>query len=335
MESIAITVPRKKAEQIRKKLAEKGALRTDLQIDSDSKNVYFPVSQHLDLGYEITTRSFKEQKQIVSDYREMLDIPEDLRFFLPSSFDVIGHVAIIKIPDELEEYSKDIAKAILKVSKPIKTVCLDEGVKGETRTRDLKILAGDKDTMTVYKEHGLTFKVDPRTMFFSPRLATERKIVADQVAEGESIFDMFAGVGPFSILIAKTRSPKVVYAADINENAFQLLNENIRTNKVEEIVKPLLGDARDVAPDVPKVSRIIMNLPHSAFEFLDLAAGRLMENGVLHFYDILESSQLESRTEEIDKRLGVFHRNIDEIRTRIVKSYSPSMRYYAMDMVIE
>jgi len=329
-----MVVPKKKAEQIRKKLQEKGALRTDLQIESDAKKVYFPVSQNLDLGFEIVTRHFKEQKPIISDYRDIVDVPAELRQLLPSSFDIIGHVAIVKLPDELLPHAKDIAKAIAKVNKPILTVCLDEGVRGETRTRELKILTGSKDTLTTYKEHGLTFKVDPRTMFFSPRLATERKSVADQVVEGEKVFDMFAGVGPFSILIAKTRSPEMVYACDINENAFQLLTENIKTNKVESKVTALLGNVREVIGQVPNVNRIIMNLPHSAFDFMDIAASRLIENGMIHYYEIIEEDKLEGRIEEIRKRFSLLGRSVKDLKMRTVKSYSPTMRYYALDMVI-
>lgn len=334
MDSLAIVVPRKKAEQIKRKLTEKSALRTDLQIESDAKNVYFPVSQHLELGFEIVTRPFKEQKQVVSDYREVLDIPEDLRPLLPSSFDVIGHVAIVKLPDELLPHAKAIGKAIAQVNKPVKTVCLDEGVKGETRTRGLKILFGSKDTLTTYKEHALSYRVDPRTMFFSPRLATERKIIADQVTMGERVFDMFAGVGPFSILIAKTRSPEKVFACDINQQAFDLLTENIHANKVEGIVFPFLGDAREVAPKIPPVNRIIMNLPHSASEFIDVAAEKIAEEGVVHYYEILEQGALEGRLEELKKRLSELGKPVKEISVRVVKSYSPTMRYFAVDISI-
>jgi len=334
MDSLALVVPKKKAEQVKSKLVEKSALRADLQIESDSKNVYLPVSQHLELGFPLVTRDFKEQKQIVSDYRELVELPEELRPLLPSSFDVIGHVAIVKLPDELMQHSKAIAKAIAEVNKPVKTVCLDEGVKGESRTRGLKILYGSKDTLTTYKEHGLTFKVDPRTMFFSPRLATERKIVADQVTIGERVFDMFAGVGPFSILIAKTKSPEQVFACDINQQAYDLLVENIKTNKVEGVVVPMLGDVREAVAKVPQVNRIIMNLPHSSFDFLEVAAGRIAEEGTIHYYEILEQDRLEGRIAEVRERLSSFGKPVKEVTVRTVKSYSPTMRFFAVDIEI-
>lgn len=329
-----MVVPRRKAEQIRHKLMEKDALRTDLQVESDAKNVYFPVCKHLDLGFEMTTRDFKELKQQVSDYRELVELPSELRHLLPASFDVIGHVAIVKLSDEILKYGKEIGKAIAAVNKPVRTVCLDEGVKGETRTRNLKILHGDKDTLTTYKEHGLTFKVDPRTMFFSPRLATERKLVADQVTLGERVFDMFAGVGPFSILIGKTRSPEKVYACDINDQAYALLCENIRLNKIEGIVEPHHGDARKISERLPLVNRVIMNLPHSAYEYLDVASKKLAEEGIIHYYEIVDQADIDARLVGIQEKLKELGRAATEMKTRIVKSYSPTMRYIAVDITL-
>lgn len=332
MESIAVVVPKKKAEQLRKRLMEKGALRTDLQVASDSKNVYFPISMNVDFGYELVTRSFRALKQQPTDYRELLDMPEELEMLLPSSLDIIGHVAIVRLPDELRKYRKKIGRAIAKVNKPVKTVCLDSGVRGEERTRDLEIIYGSTDTLTSYREHNLVFSVDPRTMFFSPRLATERKLVADQVRKGERVFDMFAGVGPFTILIAKTSSPEMVYACDINEVAFQLLKENIEMNKVMEVVKPFLGDVREIYDEIPPVHRIIMNLPHSAVDFLDIACERLLDGGFIHFYDILAEDELEDRMNAISCKISELGRAVENMNGRMVKSYSPTLRYYGFDI---
>lgn len=334
MDSLAIAVPKKKAEQVKRKLMEKSALRTDLLVESDAKHVYFPVSQHLEIGFEVVTRSFREQKQTVSDYRDLIELPDELRAMLPSSFDVIGHVAIIKLSDELIPHGKAIGKAISAVNKPVATVCLDEGVKGETRTRGLKILYGSKETLTTYKEHGLTYKIDPRTMFFSPRLATERKYIAEEVTIGERVLDMFAGVGPFSILIAKTKSPEEVFACDINQQAFDLLTENIQVNKVQGVVFPFLGDAREIAPRLPKVNRIIMNLPHSAFDFLDVATEKIAEEGVIHYYEIMEKDEVENRLVELKNRFSELGRPVNEMNVRVVKSYSASMAYQAVDITV-
>ena len=75
MESLCLVVPKMRAEPIRRKLMEKGILRKELQIRSDKKNVYFPISQRIDLGLPIETADFKESEEQVTDYRVLVDIP--------------------------------------------------------------------------------------------------------------------------------------------------------------------------------------------------------------------------------------------------------------------
>ena len=108
MESISLVVPKKKAEPVRRKLIEKGVLRRDLQIRSDAKNVYLPVTQRIDLGYPIEKMDFKEMELQVSDYRLLVDVPEELRPLLPSSFDTVGSIAIVKMEDEVAPYAAKI-----------------------------------------------------------------------------------------------------------------------------------------------------------------------------------------------------------------------------------
>lgn len=331
MESICLVVPKKKTEPVRRRLLEKGMLRTDLEVVSDSKSVFLPVNQRVDLGYPIETREFTEVEAQINDYRQLVDVPDSLRPFLPSSYDVLGSVAIVKMSDEVLPHAKHIGNAIMAVQKSVKTVCVDEGVKDEYRTRQVRVVAGEGSTEITHKEYGLTFKLDVVKVFFSPRLATERDAVAKQVLPGEVIIDMFAGIGPFSIMIAKTRLPKVVHAIDTNPDAIQYLKENIALNKVST-VNPILGDARVVIKDLEKADRIIMNLPHSAREFLLDALDALKPGGVIHFYEIMEDDELESRFHALADMAVSKGRVMTELSRRKVKSYSPTMGFYGFDL---
>ncbi len=331
VESIALVVPKKKAEPVRRRLLEKGLLRKGLQVRSDARNVYFPVTQRIDLGYAIETADFKELEESVSDYRQLVDVPDEAREFLPSSFDTIGTIAVVKMDERVRPYASEIGKAILATQKSLRTVCLDSGVVEEYRTRNIKVIAGDKTTETVHREYGLSFKVDLARAFFSPRLATEREIVSRQVAAGEVVIDMFAGVGPFSIMIARTRNPKAVYAIDLNPDAIELLRENIRLNKVEH-VHPILGDAKEVVAGLEKADRIIMNLPHSGREFLDAALEGLRPGGTIHYYEIIDDSALQDKVDGIADAARKHGRILKELARRKVKSYSPSMTFYGFDL---
>jgi tRNA (guanine37-N1)-methyltransferase len=331
MDSLCVVVPRKKAEPVRKRLLEKGVLRKGLQVRSDSKNVYMPVTQRVDLGYPVETMSFEELQEQVKDYRLLLDVPDAIRSKLPSSYDVLGSVALVKMDEEVRPYAEQIGRAVMTVQKAVRTVCVDEGVKEEYRTRTLRVVSGDPTTETTHKEYGLVFKMDVRSVFFSPRLATERDTVARQVKPGEVVIDMFAGIGPFSIMIAKTREPKVVYAIDANPDAIRYMEENIALNKVSA-VRPILGDAKEEVGKLEPADRVIMNLPHSAREFLAEAISVLKPGGVMHFYEIMEDSEVDSRFGMLADAAVRQGRVVKELARRKVKSYSPTMGFYAFDL---
>lgn len=331
MESLCIVVPKKKAEPVRRKLLEKGILRKDLQIRSDAKNVFFPVSQRIDLGYQIETADFKEAEDSVKDYRTLVDVPEDVRPFLPSSYDVLGTIAVVKMAEEIQPYADEVGRAILATQKSIRTVCIDSGVADQFRTRRIKVVAGEKVTETIHKEYGMTYKLDVSRVFFSPRLATEREIVSKQVNAGEVVIDMFAGIGPFALLIAKTRKPKVVYAIDLNPDAIAYLKENVAINKVTNVV-PVQGDARAEVAKLEQADRIVMNLPHQASDYLADALKALKPGGIIHYYEILEEKDLADRIERIIMISRSAGRVSNELARRRVKSYSPTMNFYAFDI---
>jgi len=331
MDSICLVVPKKKAEPVRLRLLEKGVLRRNLQIRSDAKNVFLPISQRIDLGYPIETADFKEVEEQVTDYRVLVDVPEELRPSLPSSFDTLGSIALVKMADEIAPYAQQIGKAIIATQKSIKTVCMDSGIVDEFRTRNVKVVAGDKTTETVHREYGMTFRMDVAKVFFSPRLATEREVVARNVVAGEVVIDMFAGIGPFSVLIAKTRSPKVVYAIDLNPEAIRFMKENIALNKAGAVI-PILGDAREEIAKLEKADRIIMNLPHDASGFVADALKALKPGGTIHYYEIMDDAGLQPRLDEIADIARREGRVMKELARRKVKSYSPTMTFYGLDL---
>ena len=185
--------------------------------------------------------------------RSMMDLlkdklSEDEIADLNSAYDVIGDVVIVEIPEELQIHKKEIGEALLAFTKRRTIYMKKSKVKGVTRVRDLELLAGEDNPITIHKEHGTRLKLDVKKVYFSPRLATERKRVADLVRDGEEILDMFAGVGPFPFVIAKEKSVDIT-AIDINEVAIQYLNENIKINKVKDgcTIRAICGDTNIVA----------------------------------------------------------------------------------------
>ena len=244
-----LQVKLEEAEEIRNYLYKNRLLREDYKIKAEERYVYLPVKNLTKKelsSYKIIKKEFEKKKITPRSYKEILTIPASLKNILPTSYDIIGDIILIKLSEELLEYQKDIGNALLKAHKNVNTVCLSQPVRGELRTRNIKIIAGKKRTQTIHREYGLQFFVDISKTYFSPRLANERKRVANLVKPGETVVDMFAGVAPFSIMIAKYASPKIVYAIDKNKDAVTYAKQNIKYNKVVDKVEVYNADAKNI-----------------------------------------------------------------------------------------
>ena len=331
MKCLCAIVPREEGEKVRKKLSEAGLLRLDAKITSDDNNVYIPVTGSD--GKHPVKEMEMEPVEIPKHYTELLDLPPGLMELLPTSFDIVGDIFVMKLIDEILPYSKDIAEALLQTNRNAKVVVLDRGVKSEFRTRDLELLAGEDRTTTIQKEYGLRYEMDLAKVYFSPRLATERKRIADMVKPGEKITDMFCGVGPFSIMLASTGKPGIIYAIDKNPEAIKYLIENIKMNKIKK-VSPMLGDAREVAPKLAHPDRIIMNLPHTSIEFLDIALKIINRHGMIHLYVIMEEESKELIRRSISHLAVSLGRGISFKNIREVHTYSPSQSLFCFDLLI-
>lgn len=336
MKAKCAVVPKATGEFIRKKLSDDGMLRKDLRIKSTGEFLLMPLNDGAgpldELGLKISEDDFEEQAQTVG-YQEIVEVPDELRGMLPSSYDIVGSIAVLKLKEELVPYRKSIAQSIIEANKAVKTVLLDKGVGGELRIRDVEVIAGEDTTVVTHREFGIQLEIDLAGIYFSPRLSAERKRIADQVQDGERIIDMFAGAGPFSIMIGKLANPERIDAIDLNPTAIEYLKRNIERNRIES-VRAYSGDARDVVPSLGKADRVIMNLPHSSFEFLDVALGAL-EKGVINYYEILDNSDVDERKKRIAAAAEAMGYRAEISSVREVHTYSPTQNYFCFDINVE
>ena len=246
-------------------------------------------------------------------------LPDSLHSSIPHSFDVIGDIAVIEIPPVLNAYKDIIGYSVLKIHKNIKSVhAKASAISGVYRVRDLICIAGENRTKTVCSEYGCRYHVDLAKAYFSPRLSQEHHRVAALVRAGEVVADLFAGVGPFAVSIGKLCSQVQVYAVDINPDAVELLKINVKVNRVENQVYPLLGDARELANGklCGVADRVIMNLPETAIDFVDAACQTLKPSGgVMHFYGFIRKpdtvddlkTRLTCIVEQYGRKITAFH----------------------------
>jgi tRNA (guanine37-N1)-methyltransferase len=261
---------------------------------------------------EVLTHMFQGRKKRVRTFVELLEnrLAPHLLATLPRAIDFVGDIAIIEIPQELDAHKSMIGEAILETHKNVRTVLAKaSSIGGTYRLRKFSVIAGEPKTETIHKEYNCQYYVDLAKAYFSPRLSYEHCRVASLVKENETVVDLFAGVGPFAIQIAKTHENVEVYAVDVNPDAVEFLKRNVRLNRVEGKVYPILGDAKKVVQErlAGVADRVIMNLPEKAIEFVDAACKALKpEGGIVHFYsfvsvsDSLENVKLRF-TEAVEK----------------------------------
>jgi len=241
-----------------------------------------------------------------------------------SGVDVVGDIAIVRLGDFSATEKKKVAGALLEELKNVRVVMEQKGgIEGEYRLRSLRHLAGEKRSMTVHRENGCMFRVDVAKCYFSPRLSTERLRIAEAVRPGEHVLNMFAGVGPFSIPIAKLKGAKV-FSCELNEYAARLHTENDALNKVEGLVEVVNGDAMEL-PKVTKrkFDRVLMPLPSEANRFLSTAVAMARKGGTIHYYRHVLGEDEDEATGTLRKELSALLPQKASFTMRRVREVGP------------
>jgi len=293
--------------------------------------------------FEISVHNFPERKKRHFTPLDFLadKLPSHLLGSVPRAIDFVGDIAIVEVPPQLVNHKQIIGEAILKAHKQTSTVLSkSSAVEGVYRTRDFEVIAGADKTATVYREYGCVYHVDVAKAYFSPRLSSEHNRVASQVKDGETVVDLFAGVGPFAIPIAKKHENVRVYAVDVNPDAVSLLKRNVAVNRAEKQVVPVLGDARQVVREqlFGKADRVIMNLPETALEFVDVACEALKaDGGIIHYYDFAKvSDPLEAAKVRLTEAVNRNNRKVKKILlAKPVRAVAPYTWQVVVDAEIQ
>jgi len=256
------------------------------------------------------------------------------------AFDIVGKIAIMKLPEQLLPKKHLIGQALMEVHKHVRTVLRQVGpVSGEFRTRELEVIAGEPSTKTIHREGGAVFAVDLAKVYFSPRLAHERLHIASLVKPGEVVTNLFAGVGCYSIIIARHSLAARVYSIDKNPAAFEQMRENIRINKVGDRVVPILGDAKEVVDNrlAGQADRVLMPLPELAREFFEVALKALKQDGgVIHFYDYGRQPDIFGPSLEFAHGMAAIEgRRVELLDGRTIRSYAPRCYHIALDLLVQ
>lgn len=204
-------------------------------------------------------------------------------------------------------------------------------INGLKREPEVEVLIGD-GTETIHKENHCLFKMDVAKVMWSKGNTGERKRMANIVQDGEVVVDMFAGIGYFSIPMAVHSKPAKIYSVEINPVAYSYLCENIRLNKVEDAVEPLLGDCRELAPR-GVADRVLMGYIGNTHEYLPAAMEVLKDGGVVHYHEsVPDKIKFIRPVERIKEAAG--ERDVEVLKKRIIKPYSPGVYHVVVDAKI-
>ncbi len=269
--------------------------------------------------------------------RELADrLPERLLPLLPSGMQVVGDIAILSLRPELVEHAAAIGEVILARFPFVRTVCRKLGpAVGARKAPQVEVIAGEPRTETTHREGGCLFRLDVARVIFSKGNIRERQRMARVVREGEVVFDLFAGIGYFTIHMAKTGRPAVIYASDINPVALHYLAVNVHLNKVRGLVVPVLADCRRLAEALPDLAdRVVMGFLPGTAAYLPAAFRALKpEGGVIHYHDTYHERELWHRPIQVLRAAAAEagYRLEAVLYKGVVKSYGPRIYHVVLD----
>ena len=286
-------------------------------------------------GFQVVSQDAPIYYRRAPDLAESLKgqlLPEEIKL-LPRGWYILGDVIVVKIHPLLSPHQGRIAQALLDYYPRCRTVLRDYGIEGPFREPVREIIAGTI-TETVHRENGVTYCLDASRVMFSAGNLMERMRMG-KLGRGEIVVDMFAGIGYFTLPMAVHSRPKRILAIELNPNAYHYLCLNIKKNRVEETVKPILGDCAKVTPE-GVADRVVMGMVQVTDRYLLKGIRALRSGGVLHYHQTVPSWMYPKRAvcdvEEAARALGRRSQILGCVR---VKKYSPGVVHCVVDARIE
>lgn len=329
-----VKVKKEDAEKVRYRLNRQGLVRKDRRIIERDGLVMIPVTDSFHPSdapdLELTDVDFLSRTTFRDPWKaiqENVDLPEGLRPLVPRKWERLGDVLIVRFPDELDPYEIELARAYAKELN-VKAVLREMGViTGVTRRPNLRVLFGS-DTETVHPEGNILYKLDPTQVMFASGNFDEKKRMSQLDCRGETVVDMFAGIGYFTLPIAKNAHAMKVIACELNPVAHHYLVENIALNRVQDVIEPVLGDNQDL-PGEGIADRILMGYIGTE-SFLPKALRLIRPGGIIHYHDV---AGIEDCPGKLLRAIGraCDGRRFDVLYVHEVKSYGPCKSHMVVD----
>lgn len=235
----------------------------------------------------------------------------------------IGDILILNDnPDNLDELAR---------KHNVKTIMKIDHIQGTKREPVFNVLYGS-ETETINKENKCLFKLDLAKVMWSKGNTNERLRIAKLVKDDETVVDMFAGIGYFSIPIGVYSNAREVISIEINPNSYFYLCENIKLNKCNNIT-PVLGDCLVETPKF-KADRILMGYVKTTHHYLKVAIDSLNKGGIMHYHETVPEKLIETRPiSRIKQAAG--DRDVELLKINKIKKYAPGVEHVVIDALID
>jgi len=338
---LAVVVAKPRAESVIDALEAEGVYDDGRSVQSwDEDGVAVPVTAPpetvdvRDVGQQVGERRLRS----LADHLRQRGWTEDELDAAPSSWAVIGTVVMVELGESPRP--SEVGEALLALHGEADTVLARNGISGVHREPDVTVIAGEGDTETVHTEYGTEYALDLAEVMFSPGNEAERVRMGDTVEPGERVLDMFAGIGYFTLPMA--RAGAEVIAVEHNPTAFRYLVENTMQNGVGGLVHPYRADCREVIEtglDGGPVDRVVMGYYEASepdgdggFTYLDSALHALAPGGTLHMHETTpENLVFERPIERLETAVADADRTVEILDTRRVKSHSEGVAHVVVD----
>lgn len=331
----------KNAQKVKEFLLKKDLINLDYNIVKEFNFIYFPIKKKAKVANAkiINTKfSFpkKPHEPTIEEFLKTQLTKSELKI-IPKSQEVIGTILLLEIPEELQPKEKLIAEAYLQLNKNIQTVVKKaDAHTGEFRTRKVQILAGKPTTETIHLENKIKIKLNIEQVYFSARSAHERLRIAQQIKTPEQVLIMFSGVAPYPLVIAKNSPAKIVYGIEMNPVGHVYGLQNVTLNNFHDKIKLYEGDVRTILPTIKQTfDRIVMPLPKTGEEFLDIAFTKSHKNTIIHLYAFLEESEINAYAKHVQDISKQLHHKIKILRKVKCGQFSPSVFRVCLDIKVE
>ncbi|MDP3699067.1 MAG: class I SAM-dependent methyltransferase family protein [Nanoarchaeota archaeon] len=328
------------AEKVKQFLLKKGFLHQDHLPVKELDHIFFAMTKKVAVPHAkvVNTKfSFPErQKAVTVDELLKKELTAKEMELLPRTQELVGEILILEIPEELKKKGKVIAEAYLKVNKHITTVVKKSDIHtGQYRTRKVTILAGKKTKETIHHENGIELKLHLERTYFSARSGSERLRIAQSIKPGEEVLVMFSGAAPYPLVIAKNSEARHVYGIELNPEAHAYAVENVLLNNLQDRVTIMHGDVKHKIPPLKKkFDRIVMPLPKTGEQFLDLALLKAKKGAIIHLYSFLDEAEINpyaKKVKQICKKLG---KEVKVLRKVKCGQFSPGTFRVCLDLKV-